>query len=214
MKHRGWCEYPQHLILNVQLKWLKLFSAGSPLKDFYWAASWLTMDRTYDNLYLYQGFSTGIFSLQPCHLAPSAWRVILNVWASQTGRLFCPCIKLPHTVGKAKTKTIQGLKQPWPSWLWRMILSVEVSALHGVRCNLKRPEEVLNELVLLPEKPRCSSVALRAKQAVGNISWMCLCQQQMYCPSFSLLPTLSSCWYSDLLTQLCVQVLPKPPQWK
>lgn len=87
-----------------------------------------------------------------------------------------PCIKLPRTAGKSKTKAIQGLKQPWPSWMWRRILFVEVSALHRVLRNLERPEEVLNELVLLPEKPRYSSMALGVKQAVGNLSGMCLCQ--------------------------------------
>lgn len=45
-----------------------------------------------------------------------------------------------------------------------------------VQCNLERPEEVLNELVLLPEKPRYSSMALGVKQAAVNLSWMRLCQ--------------------------------------
>lgn len=45
-----------------------------------------------------------------------------------------------------------------------------------VQCNLERPEEVLNELVLLPEKPRYSSMAFGVKQAAVNLSWMRLCQ--------------------------------------
>lgn len=47
---------------------------------------------------------------------------------------------------------------------------MEVSALQRVQRNLGRPEEVLNELVLLPEKPRYKSMSLRVKQAAGHLS--------------------------------------------
>lgn len=214
MTHREWCEHSQYLILHVQLKWLTLFNAGSLSKDFYWTEPWLAMDRICYILNLYQTFSSRIFGSQPCNLAQSAWRIIQNVGPSQTG----PCVKLPHTAGKARMKAIQGLTQPWPSWMWRRILFVEVFALHRMWRNLVRPKEVLNELVPLPEKPRYSSMAPRVKQAVGNLSSMWLCQYKVYCPRFSLLPNIRGYWYSDLLTQQSnqdsVQVLPNAPQWK